>query len=1243
MTKIIGRVAVEPASVRPGESARVEVFDVNDKSFEGSNSEVTINGVAGAVHFLQFASPGKRRLNVLVRAGNGESQQQTVELDVEGEPLQFISGRNRKDIAMLGVTQSATNAYVATITLGALVDPRATHTITPTPPKVSTLPVKAFGRDTLVGKLIKRGALAQAMAANPQALVSTSQSRLANTRSEIRLRPVLAAGVNLARVNALSRRTATVSLAANANTAAATARAAANNVSRSAVRTRPQAATRQAISAVYDLSHVDMNGFFGQVAPEAKMEFEWDFGDGQKITTRTPAVLHDYFDSIDHARGHSQFHVTCTAKHAGITVRRTLNLHSAYAICKKTGTVVPHVEADLFAHKRYNLISGTFTVHNVENQPLVLDRVSITANTDDGDAVSLPNPFISLGNKITIAAKSSSLINVNVPFVAGLPVNGQLRHDIAGFTVLYAGTTGRTPVRCSAVFDIPVEQWGKKPEAPPLPNVPPLQTHTWPWELVEDILATLKDPIINVSHPGDTVLDSKTGTLAVSLGVTNALKSKVAARAQADRVLSAVFTPADSRKLAVRTVATGLGRGAALHGVTTATTHVGANATARVAVATLGAANLSTTNVAVAGLQLQPLDFGGSAWHTLKGPPMPGFVAEGQICEPDNLTEAQLAQADAGQLVCQLTSEQEDVLMPARWMNARKGDCILSPGGDGIIGGLMLNVKPAQWYSHSGIMTRNYDEITHSTGSQKRLMDHMVGVFDGSDGFDPHVLKFIWPGAVTQSVQASMEGESFPDPEFNASYNISAFGAHEVGVTHNDQFTMIPPLVLKPNPTEETPGVRTALHAIATDARANAGRPGVKPKFHYRWFCYTDPTIGQGAPEGPAAGWAAGTHPSVCSSFIWMHAKGRGAHMETSQALVTPTDLEPADVATGADVQPTTKDGLYNYSAQERTDAANWLYDTIYNQAYEKAGWFGEILTDGADDVANQFLNCFANDNADGKDSEDWKNVVAANAISPDNMLWWDGPSRGGLYGFAEPALYREPRVESFTVSKWKKVLSRGTVHGKVFGEGGPVAGAMVQVFDGKTTFSGNDGSYSLHDVPLGHYQLKGSKVIDGMLFSAQPNINLQTADLAVDIHLQPPAERFRIAQVFIDFWGRDEEWAADDEIKDPGPEYFELELGPDKLINSTTRTYHWGGEVRVEYTITVRLLVNNSIDLQLQGVLFEGTSEDTNDLDGQGGLTFQTGVGQTSGATLTITNTDEDDGDAGVLSISVKNVRNSN
>ncbi|WP_090641287.1 carboxypeptidase regulatory-like domain-containing protein [Paenibacillus sp. UNC496MF] len=1163
---------------------KIEVFDTHDNSLIGGAYEVSINGTPGAVQYLQFPTSGQRRLVVRARAANGESDREVALLDVIGEPLTFASYQNGKDIAMIGVTQLPTNPYTAVLFLGSSVDTRSPHLLG-TAPTVSPRPDKPFALDSTAVQLAGKGALSRVMLANSQALRQVETKRLVNTR----LKPATAPAERLP------------------------------------LRRPPQATTRRMVGAVYDLTAIDVKDALKRAATTTPLEYEWDFGDGTKATTRTPMVSHDYFAAIDHAAGVGQFTVSCWAKASGILVKRTLTIHSAYAICKRGGTVVPHTSAELFARKRYNMLSGTFTVHNVEDEPIVLDRFSVTPNADDAEGVALPRPFVALRQPVTVAPRSKSMIGVNVPFVADNPQAGELRYDVKGFSVLYAGTSGAHPVRCGVAFDVPVPEWNKKPEPLlRLPEVPNQERKPWPWEIVQGKLDAAANPILDASQAGHAMLDAKTGTLAVSLGTLNGGGGALS-RDKAMQVMQSVFAPAE----------------AALE-----TKRDAAPAAAPLRLRKLQPEQLAPKDIAVRPLPNAPVrnalnGLGGV--HALSGPPLPGMIAEGQICDPDNLTEDELAKAEKGQLVCQLTSETTDVTMPARWMNARKGDVILSPGGDGIIGGLMLNVRPAQWYSHSGIMTRNYDEITHSTGSQKRLMDHLVGIVSGSDGFDPHVLKYIWPGAITQTVQHAIEGEDFPDPEYDKTYSVSAFGPHTVGVTHNDKLVMIPPLVLKPDPMQETPAVRTALHAIATDARNDAGRPGVKPKYHYRWYCYTDPTIGQGEPEGPDAGWAAGTHPSVCSSYIWMHAKARGAHLETSQALVTPTDLEPEDIATEATVRPTTPDGLYTYSAQERSDAAYWLYDTVYNQAYELAGWFGEILTDGADDVANQFLNAFANDDADGKDSTAWQNVTDADAVSPDDMLWWDGPALGGLYGFAEPAIYREPRVESYTVSRWKKVLSRGTVHGHVYADGAPVAGALVQVFDGKSAFTGGDGGYSLKDVPLGDYQLRASKTIDGNLYAAQVHIGLHAEDLVADVQLQPPSDRFRLAQVFIDFWGRDEENFGSDEIKDPGPEYFELELGPDKLVNTATRTYKWGGEVRLEYKFTVRLLLNNTIDVEVQGTLYEGTSEDNHDLDGQGGLTFQAGVGQTTGATLTITNTDEDDDDAGVLSISVKNVRNTN
>lgn len=1168
MAQLIGRIALDPPVVRPGETLRVEVLDPTDKPLQSAS--VTVNGVQGGLQFLQFPTAGKRRISVRAANGSGAVESQVALVDVAGTRLEFPSIEGKKDIAMIGVTQSPTHPYTALLTVGSYIDNRSPHLLG-LAPAVSVQPGRIFESGSRIGKLIQGGTVGRLLSENAHRLTKIETRRLTNTK-------------------------------------------------RTAAR-RARRSSRLAVSAVYDLTGIEV----GRVPNVVLPEYEWDFGDGRKQTTRSPQVSHDYFPSIDHSRDYGQFVVTCRIKHANITVSRTLTIGSAYALCKRTGTVTPHVVADLFAHKRFTMITGTFTVYNVEDQPMVLDRLSITPNTDDGDALALPKPFVKLDEPVTIGKKSKTVITVNVPFVGGnvTPKDGELRHDVTGFTALYAGKVGKYPVRCTAVFDIPMEERQHKPKFPFGPELPPLTRKPWPWELVENILDKVVLPVLDpIDHVSRRVtLDRVTGTLAIAAGAIADVRSLASVRREMSNVLSAVFAPVEA--LAVQS-------------------RMAKPATSRVRSA-IGTLSRLGRLLRIPKLPSGAEELPGIVMQTHKGPPLPGPIAEGQVCDPDNLTEADLDEAFDAQLVCQLTSETEDVLMPARWMNARKGDIILSPGGSGLIAGLMQQVSPPQWYSHCGIMTRNYDEIAHSTGSESRLRDHPVGVADEpTDGFEPNVLKFMWPGAVRQSVEASVHGEPYPDPEFDATYSISSFGPHMVGVTHNDQMKMIPPLVIKPDPMLETAAVRTALHAIATDAASAAARPGDKPDFHYRWFTYTDPKIGLGPAEGSGAGWAEGTRGSCCSSFIWLHAKKHGAALETNQTLVTPTDLEPNDVATGAAVRPVTPDGLYTYSAEERLKAGEWLYDTIYNQGFEAAGWFFNGLTDTADDVASQFLNAFANDDGDGKDSDAWRQVTTADAVSPDDLLWWDGPSTGGLYGYVEPALYREPRTETYTVSRWKKVLNRGTVRGQVRANGAAAGGALVQVYAGKSTFSQGDGSYTLPDVPLGLYFLKASKVIDGVLHSAQRSVDVKAADQVIDLDLLPPADRFRIAQITIDFNGTDEEITAN-EMHDPGPEYFELELGPDKLINSAHRTYKWGGEVRVEYDITVRLLVNNTIDVAVQGTLFEGTSESTKDLDGTGSMTFQVPVGQTSGSTLTITNTDEEDGDAGVLSMTVKNVVNNN
>lgn len=121
--------------------------------------------------------------------------------------------------------------------------------------------------------------------------------------------------------------------------------------------------------------------------------------------------------------------------------------------------------------------------------------------------------------------------------------------------------------------------------------------------------------------------------------------------------------------------------------------------------------------------------------------------------------------------VCQASDEQRVVIMPGRFMNARKGDIILSPGGNGLIGGLLRRGDLPQRYSYSGIMTRNYDAIAHSTASEERLendpvgSDPLTGEAAATDGHRPDIVRYGWPGVVTQATVSAIHGEPMLDPE----------------------------------------------------------------------------------------------------------------------------------------------------------------------------------------------------------------------------------------------------------------------------------------------------------------------------------------------------------------------------------------------------------------------------------------------------------------------------------------------
>jgi hypothetical protein len=91
----------------------------------------------------------------------------------------------------------------------------------------------------------------------------------------------------------------------------------------------------------------------------------------------------------------------------------------------------------------------------------------------------------------------------------------------------------------------------------------------------------------------------------------------------------------------------------------------------------------------------------------------------------------------------------------------------------------------------------------------------------------------------------------------------------------------------------------------------------------------------------------------------------------------------------------------------------------------------------------------------------------------------------------------------------------------------------------------------------------------------------------------------------------------------------------PQNLIEMVCK---WGGECRVELELTGQRLNDDGVRIDGHAKMFEGTSEETDDFDGQTLFQFVVPKGRTVGNSQTVRNEDEG-GDFADISMTVSNV----
>lgn len=308
-------------------------------------------------------------------------------------------------------------------------------------------------------------------------------------------------------------------------------------------------------------------------------------------------------------------------------------------------------------------------------------------------------------------------------------------------------------------------------------------------------------------------------------------------------------------------------------------------------------------------------------------------------CTPDPRVTSQAAVRKPTNLRT-LSDDQRyrDRVIPYRIKSARKGDLFLSPGGpSGMIGALLSALTPPQDYSHMGIIVEddgfNGTVVRHCTTAEEWLNSKIFQtgeVFAGTPlekgiplhGFRSDAVKFLWPGTITQSIEAAfkssraelyrsevLELDANGDPIRETDENgerqpmlrdryatvdapsgpgdnratgkrflihALSFDPKFVDETKNAPAHVADALIVQPCILKETPRVRDALQRVADAALMLRG--------HYRFYSYTDGRIG-GKDDGPptletqsapyckdgvfTSDPVVSTRGMVCSTFVW--------------------------------------------------------------------------------------------------------------------------------------------------------------------------------------------------------------------------------------------------------------------------------------------------------------------------------------------------------------------------------------
>ena len=584
-------------------------------------------------------------------------------------------------------------------------------------------------------------------------------------------------------------------------------------------------------------------------------------------------------------------------------------------------------------------------------------------------------------------------------------------------------------------------------------------------------------------------------------------------------------------------------------------------------------------------------------------------------------------------------------------LNAKKGDALVS-ASCGLVGAMLRQLPDKQRFDHAGIMVEDRVRLRHSTAAENRYP-----VDAGLDGFVPETLQFGWPGVITQSIYQAFEGQWDYHPDDGVPYRLGIFNDRPAQCDGDETATF--PSVVKPPFDQELlnlPGsnetVRDGLQRAADAALGITG--------HYRPYGYTESDL-IGRVQGPgrqldlSSNWAWAEQKldgTMCSQFVWSAV--RGANLQLEGPAVEADDKTHA--------RTPNLNGLYEYSEEERTLAATWIYDTVYNEA---AKIVPLCWDDACDDAANQTVNCFGFDwcgeeegveydgDSDPKDSDRWRQPGVGVTVSPEDMTHWDLPTGGGVYGMTEPMRYRmgsyRPR------HRWAASAGTGNLQVLVQLDGAPAAAVPVTLEGFTPQTTDGAGGTRFVAIPAGRYFLEAIADLDA---DGDGNVEEVHASTTVTIAsggtgnvtlslvpfpVQPTntTEHHRRVNLSGSIFVRDSDWPDSDETNTCAISDFYV-IDPVVESSRTFRFSCCADEVRADVRIIATLdATRRKVSAVVRATMFERTRCRNDDNDAEAAVGRD--IDYDDGATLTATATNGEwtSDDAVRVQVRISNERN--